>query len=92
MGARDMNFHKEVFARMGYEREAQEIQDLFFAGKRDEAITKVPDQMVLDQGILGSPAEIRDQLPMWAEAGYTTMLANASSLDEMRQVAEVVLG
>ena len=38
MGAKDMNFHKDVFGRMGYEKEVQEVQDLFFEGKRDEAI------------------------------------------------------
>ena len=43
MGAKDMNFHKDVFGRMGYEKEVDEIQDLFFEGKRDEAIAAVPD-------------------------------------------------
>lgn len=28
MGAREMNFHKQVYARMGYEKEVEEIQDL----------------------------------------------------------------
>ena len=28
----DMNFHKQVFARMGYEAEAEQIQDLFLDG------------------------------------------------------------
>ena len=44
MGAKDMNFHKNVFARMGYEKEADEIQRLFFEGKREEAMATVPDQ------------------------------------------------
>lgn len=92
MGARDMNFHKDVFSRMGYEAEVQKIQDLFFEGRRDEASAAVPDQLVLDQGIIASSKEqARDELAMWAEAGYTTMLANAPGPDEMRAVAEVVL-
>ena len=53
MGAKDMNFHKQVFARMGYEAEADEIQDLFFAGERDKAIAAVPAQMAADISLVG---------------------------------------
>ena len=34
MGARDLNFHHEVFVRLGYEAEAKRIQDLYLDGKR----------------------------------------------------------
>jgi F420-dependent oxidoreductase-like protein len=92
MGAKDMNFHKNVFSRMGYEKEADEIQDLFFEGKRDEAIAAVPLQMVADISLVGTTEQIRDELPMWEEAGVTTLVVGARSLDEMRTVAEVILG
>ena len=37
MGAKDANFHLDVFARMGYEAEAAKIQELYLAGKKEEA-------------------------------------------------------
>jgi alkanesulfonate monooxygenase SsuD/methylene tetrahydromethanopterin reductase-like flavin-dependent oxidoreductase (luciferase family) len=92
MGAKDMNFHKQVFARMGYEKEADEIQDLFFEGKRDEAIACVPDQMVADISLVGSVAKIRDDLAAWQDAGVTMLVIGAGSVADLRQVAEVVLG
>jgi F420-dependent oxidoreductase-like protein len=92
MGAKDMNFHKNVFARMGYEKEADEIQRLFFEGRREEAIAAVPVEAVADITLVGPAAQIRDQLPEWEAAGVTTLVVGASSLDEMRTVAEVVLG
>jgi F420-dependent oxidoreductase-like protein len=92
MGAKDMNFHKNVFARMGYEKEADEIQRLFFEGSREEAIAAVPVEAVADITLVGPAAQIRDQLPEWEAAGVTTLVVGASSLDEMRTVAEVVLG
>jgi F420-dependent oxidoreductase-like protein len=67
MGARDMNFHKQVFARMGYEAEAERIQDLFFEGKRDEAIAAVPRSMAGDISLVGSIEKIRDDLRQVAE-------------------------
>ena len=91
MGAKDMNFHKNVFARMGYEKEADEIQDLFFAGERDKAIAAVPRQAVADINLVGSVEQIRDELAMWEEAGVTHLVIGASTLDQMRQTAEVVL-
>jgi F420-dependent oxidoreductase-like protein len=92
MGAKDMNFHKEVFARMGYEKESDEIQDLFFEGKRDEAVAAVPDQMVQDISLIGSVAQIRDELARWEEAGVTMIVVGATSVDEMRRAAEAILG
>jgi F420-dependent oxidoreductase-like protein len=92
MGAKDMNFHKEVFARMGYEKESDEIQDLFFEGKRDEAVAAVPDQMVQDISLIGTVAQIRDELQRWEEAGVTMIVVGATSVDEMRRAAEAILG
>ena len=92
MGAKDMNFHKNVFGRMGYEREADEIQDLFFEGKRDEAIATVPLQMVADISLVGIKERIRDELQLWEEAGVTTLVVGSQSVEEMRTIAEVILG
>ena len=45
MGAEGANFHTKLMARMGYEEEAHEIQELFLEGKRDEAIATVPERV-----------------------------------------------
>jgi len=92
MGARDMNFHKDVFGRMGYEKEAQEIQDLFFEGERDKAIAAVPLQLAADISLVGSAEKIRDDLGAWEDAGVTMLVIGARDLAEMRKVAEVILG
>ena len=42
MGAKGQNYHTKLMGRFGYEEEALKIQDLFFEGKRDEAIMAVP--------------------------------------------------
>ena len=92
MGSRDMNFHKDLFARMGYEKEADEIQRLFFEGKRDEAIATVPSAAVADISMVGPAAKIRGELPQWEEAGVTMLVVGAASLDQLRTIAEVILG
>jgi F420-dependent oxidoreductase-like protein len=92
MGAKDMNFHKDVFGRMGYEKEVQEVQDLFFEGKRDQAIAAVPDSLVTDISLIGPVAKIRDDLAEWEEAGVTMLVIGTRSIDEIRTVAEAILG
>src|SRR5436309_1494421 len=42
MGARSANFHANVAIRMGYEREVQEIQELYLRGQKQEAAAAVP--------------------------------------------------
>lgn len=92
MGAKEMNFHKNVFARMGYEKEADEIQDLFFAGERDKAIAAVPRQAVADINLVGTVDQIRAELPAWEEAGVTHLVIGGGSMEQIRLVAEVILG
>jgi len=92
MGARDMNFHKDVFGRMGYEKEVQEVQDLFFEGKRDDAIGAVPDRLVTDISLIGPLGKIRDDLAEWEEAGVTMLVVGARTLDDLRITADAVLG
>ncbi|MGC8513520.1 MAG: LLM class F420-dependent oxidoreductase [Acidimicrobiales bacterium] len=92
MGAKEVNFHKEVFARMGYASQVETIQDLYLAGKKDEAIAAVPDEMVGDVCLVGTAGRIRDEVSMWEEAGVTAIVVGARDVTEMRRVAEAILG
>jgi F420-dependent oxidoreductase-like protein len=92
MGAKDKNFHKELMGRMGFEAEAQKIQDLFFEGKRGEAIAAVPDAFCDEISLVGPPGRIRERLAAWRESAVTTLLVPGTSVDALRAVAELVLG
>jgi F420-dependent oxidoreductase-like protein len=91
MGAREANFHNEVFARMGYEGEAKEIQDLYLEGKKAEAAAKVPTRLVEDVALIGPKEKIRDDLEMWRESVVTTILV-AGDVNQLRTISELVLG
>lgn len=89
MGAKEMNFHFDVFCRMGWEAEATKIQDLYLAGHRDEAIAAVPTRMVEDIALVGPKDKIRDDLEEWGDSMLTTMLINGD-LATLRTMAELV--
>ena len=76
MGARGLNFHYEVFARMGYEAEARTIQDHYLAGDKKSAIAAVPTRMVEDVALIGPWPKIADELQRWKQTVITTLLVN----------------
>ena len=82
MGARGANFHFEVFARMGYESVAEEVQELYLAGRKEDAARAIPLEMVEDVALVGPIDKIRAEIPRWRESCLTTLLLSgpASSL------------
>jgi hypothetical protein len=74
MGARDVNFHFEVFARMGYEDVALKVQDLYLAGKKAEAAAAIPLAMVEDVALVGPPAKIKEEAAKWRDTCITSFL------------------
>jgi F420-dependent oxidoreductase-like protein len=74
MGARDVNFHFEVFARMGYEDVALKVQDLYLAGKKAEAAAAIPLAMVEDVALVGPPAKIKEEAAKWRGTCITSFL------------------
>jgi len=91
MGAKQHNFHKELMSRMGFEAEATRIQELFFEGKRAEAIAAVPDQFADEVSLVGPIERIRDRLQAWKKTPVTTLLVGAHDPVVMRKLAELVL-
>ena len=92
MGAKGQNYHTKLMARMGFEEEAYKIQDLFFEGKRDEAIATVPTEFADEISLVGSVERIRDRLQAWEESPVTMLNVAARTPEEIRQLADVVKG
>jgi F420-dependent oxidoreductase-like protein len=91
MGAKGKNFHTDLMARMGYEDEAHRIQDLFFEGRRDEAIAMVPTEFADEISLVGPPGRIRERLQAWKDSPVTTLTMYPSSPEALRQAAEIIL-
>jgi F420-dependent oxidoreductase-like protein len=89
MGAKEANFHFDVFCRMGYEAEAHKIQQLFLEGHRKEAVAAVPTAMVEEIALIGPKDKIRAELDRWEESCVTTFLVGGG-VDAMRTMAELM--
>jgi alkanesulfonate monooxygenase SsuD/methylene tetrahydromethanopterin reductase-like flavin-dependent oxidoreductase (luciferase family) len=91
MGAKEANFHADVFRRLGYGEAVDRIQELYLSGHQSDAVAAVPDAMVDEICLVGPPAKIRHDLEAWRESRVTSILVGGSAAT-LRQVAELVLG
>jgi hypothetical protein len=91
MGARDRNFHKDVFVRLGYEAECEKIQEAYLDGRKADAAAAVPTAMVEDVYLIGPPEKIHDDMARWRETCVTTLLV-AGPRPLLAQIADLVNG
>jgi F420-dependent oxidoreductase-like protein len=91
MGAKGKNFHADVAIRMGYEKEIDEIQDLYLSGNKAEAAAKLPTSLIDEISLVGPPDKIRHDLDKWRDSIVTTLLV-AGDQNTVRAAAEIVLG
>lgn len=90
MGAKGQNFHYDAVARLGFEAECARIQELFLAGRKEEAMAAVTTEMVSRIALVGPVAKIKDELAAWEESLVTTMVIHGNART-VRQIAEIVL-
>lgn len=90
MGAPELNFHAQVYRRMGYEKEVDEIGTLFQAGRKAEAAAAVPDELVLETAIIGNETQVREQIAVWEAAGVTMLLVSVPDVEQLKRLAPLV--
>ena len=93
MGAAGRNFHLDIVSRMGFGEAAHAVQELFLAGRRQEAFSAVPDELADAIWLLGPIGRIRERLELWRKSPVTTMLISGPQ-DEptLRALRDAVLG
>ncbi|GAA5149614.1 LLM class F420-dependent oxidoreductase [Nocardioides marinquilinus] len=90
MGAKEANFHNQVFVRMGYESLAREVQELYLGGEKDRATALVPDELVDDMHIVGERGEVLEKVAAWEATGVTTLMLSLGSVEEIDRVAALL--
>ncbi|GAA4094507.1 LLM class F420-dependent oxidoreductase [Actinomadura miaoliensis] len=89
MGAKGKNFYNDLCRRYGWEKEAEEIQDLYLDGKKDEAAAKVPYELLQKMSLIGSEGHVRERLAAMKESGVTTLNVTPIAGDHKGRLALV---
>ncbi len=72
MGAKGKNFYNDLARRYGYEEEAQEIQELYLSGHKEEAAQKVPEELLKLSNFVGSKGFVKERVEAFKDAGVGT--------------------
>jgi F420-dependent oxidoreductase-like protein len=89
MGSRRQNFYNRLIQSYGFAGAAREIQDLYLAGRREEACAAVPDELV-DLVSLAGPREfVLERLAAFREAGVGTLIVAPVAFTQAEQLAQV---
>jgi F420-dependent oxidoreductase-like protein len=98
MGSREQNFYNRLVQRYGFEAEAAEIQNLYLAGKKDEAAASIPTGLIDLVSLAGPRDAVRDRLAAFRDAGVGTLLVAPMAFTaedwvaQLREVAELAAG
>jgi F420-dependent oxidoreductase-like protein len=89
MGAKGRNFYNNVFRRYGYEQEAEQIQNLYLDGKKDEAAALVPDDYLKATSLVGDEGYVRERIQAYKAAGVTRLSVNPIGDDPLTLIEKV---
>ena len=77
-----------MMVRLGFGEAAQRIQELYLAGRKDEAIAAVPDEWVDMKSLVGPPARIRQRYRPWEDSGADGLSVRSRQLAAVEVMAE----
>ena len=96
MGSKDKNFYNALVRRYGFEEAADEVQDLYLEGKREEAAAALPDDLIDQTSLVGPKERIAERIAVYREAGVGTLVCTPMAFDPedrkrmIRDLAEMV--
>ena len=88
MGARSKNFYNDIFSQSGYAAEAKQIQDLYLAGRKDEAAAAIPDDYLAKSALIGDEGFVRERLHALQESGVNALNVSFIGADAKERVAQ----
>lgn len=89
MGAQQKNFHKDAMVERGYAEAADRIQELYLAGRKDEAAAAVPDEYIDEGALIGSETRIAERFVAWRDAGFTLLRMSNPAPEAMEAIARI---
>lgn len=96
MGSLTTNFYNDAIGRIGFGDAAHAVRSLWLAGRRDEAVGTVPDELAIGTSLMGDNAQVRDRIRAYRDAGVTDLRLEpmgrtpADKLDTLARVLDLV--
>lgn len=88
MGHKTKNFHNDIMVRRGFGEAAARIQELYLAGRKDEAAVAVPDEWVDLKSLVGPAARIRERYRAWEDSGADSLSVRSRQPEAIEAMAQ----
>jgi F420-dependent oxidoreductase-like protein len=95
MGSRKQNFYNALVRRYGFDDAADEVQELYLAGKKDQAAAALPGELIDSVSLCGPRDVVRERLEIYRSAGVGTLIVSPMAwtfpdrLEQLRLLAEL---
>ncbi len=89
MGAKGRNFYNDVLREYGYEEEAEQIQDLYLEGRKEQAAATVPHDLLEMCNLVGPASYVQDRIAAFRESGVTHLNVVPATEDPAATVAQL---
>jgi len=96
MGSRKQNFYNALIRRYGFEEAADTVQELYLAGKKDEAAASLPGELIDTVALVGPRDVVRERLRVYKQSGVGTLMVSPMAwsfedrVAQLRAIAELV--
>ena len=93
MGAKGKNFYNTLCRQYGYEKEAEQIQEMYLGGNKRDAEAVVPLELLEMCNLVGPESYVRERIDAFRDAGITNLQVMPATEDPaatIRQLKEWV--
>jgi F420-dependent oxidoreductase-like protein len=91
MGSRGRNFYAALVTQYGFGEAAARVQDLYLAGRREEACRALPDELIDAITLCGPREVVAERIAAYRSAGVGTLIAAPVTWSQEQQVAQLEL-
>ncbi len=94
MGSREQNFYNRLVSNYGFEREAEQVQELYLAGRKTEAMSALSDDLIDLVSIVGPLDQAKAKIRGFRDAGVDTLIVwpvlpdHEERKEQLRLIAE----
>lgn len=95
MGSATHNYHRAAMARRGFPEAAARIQELWLAGRKEEAVAAVPDDYIEEGTLFGTEKRMRERWNSTVSTvanGLTGLIVRTKDIAGLELVADLAAG
>jgi hypothetical protein len=89
MGAKGKNFYNTLCRHYGYEKEAEQIQEMYLGGNKRDAEAVVPLELLEMCNLVGPASYVRERIAAFREAGVTNLQVMPATEDPVATIRQL---